>query len=54
MGLGEKPKMFPNLGICVIEIPKRNFEIFCIVGVFVFDIWVAKEAPQNVGNDRSG
>ena len=55
MDLGEKPKISPNLGIFVIEIPKnRNFENFWILGEFVFKIWVSKEAPRNVSNDRSG
>ena len=41
MDLGEKPKIFPNLGIFVIKIPKnRNFRIFFILGEFVFEIWI--------------
>ncbi len=46
MDLGESPKIFPNLGIFVIEIPKnRNFGIFLDFGGIRFrDMGIKRKA----------
>ena len=48
MDLGEKPEIFPNLAIFVIEIPKnRNFGIFLDFGEICFrDMGIKRSAVK--------
>ena len=47
MDLGEKPKIFPNLGIFVIEIPKnRNFVFLDLGGICFRDMGIKRSAVK--------